>query len=257
MNMVVELKKCNGCGLVKSHNDFNIKIDRKYGSRLNFICKACQSNRARERYEKIKLTPTVQVDKKICKKCKQEKDANNFTKRTGSRDGLSNSCKKCQSDYYYNNRVRISKSNKKSQEKRKTIVNAKKKEWAKRNADKVKKSNRAYYLKNKERIKNYQREWDLNNPIAKRNRVQRRNVKKKNQTVICFTLHELEQRLSVFDFQCYYCGGPFEHIDHLKPISKGGLHCLSNLRASCKSCNLQKAAMNPFKWLKIIGKIKE
>lgn len=48
---------------------------------------------------------------------------------------------------------------------------------------------------------------------------------------------------------CAECGnsdGPF-HIDHIRPVSKGGDSSLSNLQVLCASCNLRKGA----KWLSV------
>lgn len=47
--------------------------------------------------------------------------------------------------------------------------------------------------------------------------------------------------------QCAYCDGPlrFEgdswHIDHIKPLCKGGTNELDNLTLSCARCNLKKS----------------
>ena len=42
--------------------------------------------------------------------------------------------------------------------------------------------------------------------------------------------------------QCSYCGAHIEthkavNVDHIKPISKGGSHHVSNLTCSCRRCN--------------------
>lgn len=47
-------------------------------------------------------------------------------------------------------------------------------------------------------------------------------------------------------FTCYICGKadltPDEiHIDHIKPLSRGGVHDESNMGVTCKPCNLQKS----------------
>ena len=39
---------------------------------------------------------------------------------------------------------------------------------------------------------------------------------------------------------CSYCGSPGGTVDHIHPISKGGLHDASNLTAACHSCNSKK-----------------
>lgn len=43
--------------------------------------------------------------------------------------------------------------------------------------------------------------------------------------------------------RCARCGGEDEmHIDHVHPVSLGGLPLLANLQVLCKTCNLQKGA---------------
>jgi len=46
---------------------------------------------------------------------------------------------------------------------------------------------------------------------------------------------------------CYHCGCGLTqlkskniHLDHLKPLSKGGKHRLENVAWSCANCNLSK-----------------
>ena len=74
-----------------------------------------------------------------------------------------------------------------------------------------------------------------------------KEVRRKGAPTIPFTVTQLEDRLSMF-FGCWMCGCELDgelHIDHVKPLSKGGWHCLSNLRPSCPSCNLSKGAKWP------------
>lgn len=59
-----------------------------------------------------------------------------------------------------------------------------------------------------------------------------------------FSNTQLLERLSMF-FGCWMCGAPFEAADHVKPVSRGGYHLLSNLRPACKSCNSHKKAKWP------------
>jgi 5-methylcytosine-specific restriction endonuclease McrA len=55
-------------------------------------------------------------------------------------------------------------------------------------------------------------------------------------------------RVKQFGGRCAYCGGPFEHLDHLVPISRGGTHAIENLFPACSPCNLEKSGMMPFDW---------
>lgn len=42
------------------------------------------------------------------------------------------------------------------------------------------------------------------------------------------------------DYTCQTCGAPATEADHILPVSKGGGHDLTNLRASCLPCNRRR-----------------
>lgn len=50
------------------------------------------------------------------------------------------------------------------------------------------------------------------------------------------------------NFKCFYCNEFIEtktwHLDHVIPISKGGLNSNENIVSSCKECNLMKGALD-------------
>ncbi len=56
----------------------------------------------------------------------------------------------------------------------------------------------------------------------------------------------IRQKMAYWGNRCWVCGGPEEHVDHVKPIAKGGPHMLCNLRPICASCNVRKSARWPF-----------
>ena len=41
-------------------------------------------------------------------------------------------------------------------------------------------------------------------------------------------------------WQCQYCGGPAQHVDHAVPVAHGGTDHEANLVAACRGCNLRK-----------------
>ena len=59
---------------------------------------------------------------------------------------------------------------------------------------------------------------------------------------------------------CFYCEECFPArlltMDHVVPLSKGGLSVKSNLVPCCKSCNSKKKNFMPTEWLEFLGKIK-
>lgn len=56
--------------------------------------------------------------------------------------------------------------------------------------------------------------------------------------------HLRQQVLERDEYTCRYCGltgdGVTFHIDHVYPVSKGGINHIDNLVTSCEKCNLRK-----------------
>ena len=74
-----------------------------------------------------------------------------------------------------------------------------------------------------------------------------KEVRRKGVPTIPFTAEQLTDRLSMFA-GCWMCGDDLSdglHVDHVKPLARGGWHCLSNLRPACPSCNISKGAKWP------------
>jgi hypothetical protein len=78
---------------------------------------------------------------KICSKCKEEKDENEFDKNRSSKDGYGNQCKQC-----------MKETKKQYYEENKEILNKKHKEYCNRNKEEMKEKKKQYYIDNKERI---------------------------------------------------------------------------------------------------------
>ena len=48
--------------------------------------------------------------------------------------------------------------------------------------------------------------------------------------------------------RCIYCGKPSESIDHVFPLSRGGMSVTENCVPACLSCNGQKSDTDVFDW---------
>lgn len=243
-------KICNICKIIKplDSEHFNTKPGRNGQRRYNYLCKVCQSEKSKQKNKIIKESSKITSTNKICSTCKITKLSICFTKDLYQKNGLSRVCIECQSQYYIENRETILSRNINSQRKHKLKNNLRKMVWAFKNKQKVRKTNRNYYIRNMKKINEYNKKWAKENVLAKRNQGHRYRVRKRNNTIQKFTKAQLEQRMSVFGFCCSYCGGNFDHIDHVKPISKGGYHCLSNLRPACKKCNQEKHNKSLKEW---------
>lgn len=124
-----------------------------------------------------------------------------------------------------------------------------KKAWREANRDAISEKFVAWYEANREQQRERGRAWAKANPDKTLAAGVRRRARIAAATIQQFTLAEMRQRIAVFGGRCAYCGGPHEHMDHVKPIAKGGPHCLANLRPACAKCNLKKNDMDPKRWL--------
>ena len=57
-----------------------------------------------------------------------------------------------------------------------------------------------------------------------------------------------ESLYQITKYKCIYCGKPSESLDHLHPISKGGLSSTSNCVPCCLSCNGKKSDSEVLSW---------
>ena len=119
--------------------------------------------------------------------------------------------------------------------------------WREANPEKVREKNRAYYEANRDAVLKKDRAWRAANPEKVRATSTRHRARKRDATIVPFTVEQERQRMSMFR-GCWMCpgGGEREHVDHVKPLSKGGAHCLANLRPACANHNQVKSDTWPF-----------
>jgi 5-methylcytosine-specific restriction endonuclease McrA len=133
-----------------------------------------------------------------------------------------------------------------------------------RNRDKVnpltgenafKKSVSAYQKKhrqkNNERIKKEKQEYyksPQGKEVARRAKAKRRALKR--QVMSDLTTSQVKEVMSRIN-QCAYCGNLKNlTIDHVIPLSKGGLNTISNVLPACLSCNASKNNRDVLNWYK-------
>jgi 5-methylcytosine-specific restriction endonuclease McrA len=101
----------------------------------------------------------------------------------------------------------------------------------------------AYRLKNLNKIREYVASWKKANPHLVRSYSKNRRAYKANAPINDLTSAQWLEIQASQDHRCYYCGkrrkGKLTQ-DHIIPLSKGGSHTLSNVIATCRSCNSSK-----------------
>ncbi len=116
---------------------------------------------------------------------------------------------------------------------------------------------RDYYKKNREKLIKKATEYSSTDlgKVVKKNTSHRRRAIEKVGDVDSIQLFTLQTTTKI----CYWCGISLKntksHIDHYIPLSKGGLHTLSNLVVSCSKCNLEKSAKDPIEFAQSLGKL--
>ncbi len=106
---------------------------------------------------------------------------------------------------------------------------------------------RKYAAKNPEKVRAALRAY-FSTPegkIARRNGEARRRHRMKS-TDVSATTKEVANILAAAS-SCQYCERPFSEmlpptLDHIKPLSKGGGHEVTNLAVACRPCNSSKGA---------------
>lgn len=100
--------------------------------------------------------------------------------------------------------------------------------------------------------------WARSNPekrkaISSAYKHRRRAIEKQGSTTA-----ELREWEAAAKKDCYWCGKKKlqkYHIDHYHPLSKGGLHHVSNLVIACPRCNLKKSAKDPYLFAQSVGRL--
>lgn len=117
---------------------------------------------------------------------------------------------------------------------------------------------REYRRKNKERLAAVKAEWraknaDLIREVKRSHKHRRRAVKRDGMSGA-----ELAAWVQKTPKRCYWCGescGDDFHVDHYKPLARGGRHEEDNLVMSCPTCNLQKSAKHPYEFAAEVGRL--
>lgn len=166
-------------------------------------------------------------------------------------------CRPCYwRQYYQERRMEIIQSQKEWRAKNRERHREYNHRWRQEHSEEKKLYSRRYYQEHQEDDLARSRRWQQDNPekVAARNR---RWQKKNPEKMRIYVTHrrarkmkakghasaeQILARIEYYGGLCYLCGKPYEAIDHVIPLSRGGSNWPANQRPICGSCNSRKGA---------------
>jgi 5-methylcytosine-specific restriction endonuclease McrA len=118
--------------------------------------------------------------------------------------------------------------------------------WRREQPEKVRESQRKYRESHPEIYREATKKYYKANPEVKRSLERRRKARKHDNATFKITTRDLKK---LYAGPCSYCGS-FESmtLDHVIPISKGGVHGVGNLVPACGPCNFSKGQKLLIEW---------
>lgn len=104
----------------------------------------------------------------------------------------------------------------------------------------------AEYRRDPERAKAQSRAWRQANPERVKLFDAAKRQRRRGAVHIRFTADQLAAKIRYWGESCWVCRMPWEAVDHVKPLNRGGWHMLANLRPICTSCNSRKRDKWPY-----------
>ena len=136
-----------------------------------------------------------------------------------------------------------------------------------KNADRDNANSREYYLQHSNALHLYHKEyyrthaetigaWNTayqkSHPEQRAVSVEKRRAAKRVNPPRDELLTEIQwhEILEKYHYRCAYCGTKLDKptMDHVIPLSKGGMHTKQNIVPACKHCNSSKSAKTTIEW---------
>lgn len=227
---------------------------------------------------------------KVCCTCGQTLPLESFNRDRGKKDGRGSQCRECKkivdtqyrkdnkeaiaegkARHYQNNREKVDSHNRKYCEDHKESIAKYQAQYGRDNKERlsemaaqryendkerVKKRAKKYYQDNRESVLEHHVEYYQDNKGAAFAYAVRRKALKIDRTPVDANIKKIQFYYDVCVETNEILGGAFFHVDHIQPLSKGGLHHEDNLQILESFLNLQKNSKWPLSdedWAKYRG----
>jgi 5-methylcytosine-specific restriction endonuclease McrA len=204
---------------------------------------------------------------KRCARCQSTRIVADFTKDRTRKDGLDPWCRGCKRAHYAINKVAYLLARRKYYHENSERLRAEKRDWSEKHKASKAEYDRRYRSSHRKEILARKRRWAQANPDAA-NRWKRDNPQKMRRykrawakahpeygrarenrrrarllsTGGSYTIEEWEGVCARYGWRCLACGRPDIEIDHVIPLSRGGMNTIDNLQPLYRTCNARKGA---------------
>ena len=207
------------------------------------------------------------MDSKICTKCGETKPLDGgFYRDKSARDGRQARCKACakayHADWYAKNRDEVLAHQAEYRQENRDTILARKAEYYAENRDAALAYRAEYYAKNRDEVLAQQAKHRARPEVKARMaeyyarpEVKARKAEYRQAHPEIWWESQYRLRSQRFGFEpvvdhftraeliakwgdaCYLCGGEWDQLEHVTPVSRGGEHSLDNCRPACEPCN--------------------
>ena len=186
------------------------------------------------------------IELKVCKMCNLEKPLTlEYYAINARKSGFMLQCIECKRlqfrNWYYKNHEEQKKRCAAWHHQNKEKSHLRNKKWRTENREKRNEITRKSWAKHREKRTRESVAWGRKNKtarisIAHAYRARMRNAEGR------FTKEEFQQRITEQNNSCFYCGCELivPVAEHKTPLARGGTNYISNIVASCASCNCSK-----------------
>jgi len=179
---------------------------------------------------------------KKCTKCLRRRDFSEFNRHRSNKDGYQYICRACQSEYRRSRRDYFANYSREYYAAHRNQCLSTVRKYQERFPEVISDGKRDWYRRNRAHVKSRVKCWSENNPEKVREYSRRRKARKLDQ-LGHFPSWLVRYYRYLQKDRCYYCDTDISNsyqVEHLTPLSRGGLHCWSNTVLSCQDCNYRK-----------------
>lgn len=220
-------KVCLRCSQTLPADQFSRNKNRPDG--LQAYCKACTkaANAASMSRNAARTDVEIPAEKR-CARCGQTKPAAAFYADRRRRDGLYANCRDCHrivtDGWKAAHADEVLATRRASYQRNAEVRRAESRAYARAHAEATTAKNAAWKAENRARATAHE--------AVRRARIA--------GAAGHATAEQIAARVAYYGGRCWMCRAPWEHIDHVKPVARGGSNWPANLRPACASCNSAK-----------------